>query len=238
MIERERARIIAEKTHIAKLEACIKRRDAVIAGQANSEAQKEQIVRDKYDEYLQSFHDRIDELLEDHQQGYADAKTAYDAERDPVIAQINQIKAQLATYREGDTEPAHHLFDVHIPSLGVTAQMNKTKRFSYVLGSRAADFIWTRIMDPEKVDKATCEQEDCLHRAYGTAMTAHCGICYDQIFKYKRALGNSQVQEALRGVCGKCEIPPVADPQAPAPYPNYTAPTDLPEAATFDVYRA
>ena len=108
MIERERARIIAEKTHIAKLEACIKRRDAVIAGQANSEAQKEQIVRDKYDEYLQSFHDRIDQLLEDHQQGYADAKTAYDEGRDPVIAQINQIKAQLATYREGDTEPAHH----------------------------------------------------------------------------------------------------------------------------------
>ena len=36
-IDAERERIIAEKTHIAKLEACVKRADALVAAQANNE---------------------------------------------------------------------------------------------------------------------------------------------------------------------------------------------------------
>ena len=92
-------------------------------------------------------------------------------------------------------------------------------------------------MDPEKVDRATCEQNDCLHRSFGTDMTAHCGICYDQIFKYRRVLGRAEIQEALKGVCGKCEIPPVADPELPEPYPNYAPPTELPEPSSFEDYR-
>ena len=115
--------------------------------------------------------------------------------------------------------------------------MNKTQRFSYLLGRNVANFIWSKIMDPEKVDRASCEQNDCLHRSYGTDMTANCGICYDQIFNYRRGLGNAQIQEALRGVCGKCEIPPVADPALPAPYPNYSPPEELPEATSFEDYR-
>ena len=92
-------------------------------------------------------------------------------------------------------------------------------------------------MDPEKVDRASCEQHDCFHRSYGTAMTARCGVCYDQIFKYGKHLRNEKIQEALSGVCGKCEIPPVADPALPAPYPNFEPLEDLPEATLFVDYR-
>ena len=92
-------------------------------------------------------------------------------------------------------------------------------------------------MDPEKVDKASCEQNDCLHRSFGTEMTAHCGICYDQIFKKRRVLGRAQIQEELRGVCGKCEIPPVADPALPEPYHDYEPLTELPEPSSFEDFR-
>ena len=59
-------------------------------------------------------------------------------------------------------------------------------------------------MDPEKVDRASCEQHDCLHRSYGTAMTAHCGVCYDQIFNYRRVLKKEDIQDALKGVGVRC----------------------------------
>ena len=109
--------------------------------------------------------------------------------------------------------------------------MNKTTGFSYKLG-RNANFFWSNFIDPTKVDRAFCEQHDCLHRSYGTAMTAHCGVCFDEIFNAVRGPINAQIKKRLKSVCGKCETPPVADPALPAPFPNY-APPEIPEAISF-----
>ena len=116
--------------------------------------------------------------------------------------------------------------------------MTKTKRFTYAMG-RAANFVWTKIFDPTKVDPTECADADCLHRDYGTPMTAHCAVCHDSIFKYKRQLGNPEVQQALKDICGKCEMPPVADPEMPPAFPEYVEPTELASSQpdTFEVYR-
>ena len=104
--------------------------------------------------------------------------------------------------------------------------MTKTKRFTYAMG-RGANFVWTKIFDPAKVDQQECEKEDCLHRDYGTPMTAHCAVCHDSIFKYKRQLGNTEVQEALKNICGKCVMPPDDDPVVSPPFPDYKLPEAL-----------
>ena len=89
--------------------------------------------------------------------------------------------------------------------------MTKTQYFSYQLGSDAANWAWTNLFDPAKVTREICEQEDCLHRCYGTALTANCGTCYDQIFEYAAHLSDPEVQQALKKTCNKCEVPPVED---------------------------
>lgn len=103
--------------------------------------------------------------------------------------------------------------------------MTKTEYFSYALGSGAAGWAWANIFVPEKVTRESCERVDCLHRCYGTAMTSHCGQCYDYVFKYAAHLSNASVQAQLKEVCGRCEVPAVADPEVPAEFPAYADPT-------------
>lgn len=161
------------------MEKCEETADAAVTARETNERKREKLIKTKHDKYLQNYNDRVDELKSKSQQAYVDAKTAYDEKVAPTIAAINKIKANFATYREGDNGPYKATFPVKIPDLGVTVQMNKTKKFTYALGKRASNFIWTKIFDPTKVDPQSCEAEDCLHRHYGTPMTAHCAVCHD-----------------------------------------------------------
>jgi len=115
--------------------------------------------------------------------------------------------------------------------------MTKTQYFSYSLGSGAANWAWATLFDSTKVTRESCEREDCLHRCYGTAMTANCGQCYDQIDKYAKQglLGHPQVQEALKETCNKCAVPPAADQELPPEFQAYVAPT-FKEPKTFVEY--
>ena len=104
--------------------------------------------------------------------------------------------------------------------------MTKTARFSYAM-NRGANFVWTKIFDPAKVSREECEKEDCLHRDYGTPMTAHCAVCHDSIFMNKRQLGKPEVQEKLKNICRKCQMPPADDPPMYPPYDDYELPKEL-----------
>ena len=104
-------------------------------------------------------------------------------------------------------------------------EMTKTEYLSYQLGEGAANWMWATIFDPTKVTRQSCESVDCLHRCYGTPMTSHCGLCYDRIYKYANRMGESSVQAYLQEACGKCEVPPVADPPVPEEFPAYSDPT-------------
>ena len=138
------------------------------------------MIAEKYDSYsLQYDQDRAD-ILAEHRSNYDTKKAEYDAQRGPIIERYSARAIQKADYCaiEKDT-PIGHEFSVQVRGLDMTVDMTKTERFSYLLGTGASNFIWANIFDSEKVSKESCEEEDCLHRCYGTAMTSHCAVCYD-----------------------------------------------------------
>ena len=90
--------------------------------------------------------------------------------------------------------------------------MTKTQYFSYQIGTGYADWAWENLFDPAHVTRETCEEEDCLHRCYGTAMTSNCGLCYDYIFTYASQIGVPEVQQLVKEKCNKCKAPPTEDP--------------------------
>lgn len=138
------------------------------------------MIRRKYDEYVLQYDQLVADTLAEHRSNYDTQKAEYDAQRDPIIERYSTLATQRADYcaTEEDT-PIGYEFSVQVRGLDMTVDMTKTKRFSYLLGSGGSNFIWANIFDSEKVSKESCEEEDCLHRCYGTAMTSHCAVCYD-----------------------------------------------------------
>ena len=117
----------------------------------------------------------------------------------------------------------------------MTIQMTKTQYWSYAIGQGGADWVWANFFDPAHVTRETCEEVDCFHRCYGTAMTANCPICYDTINKEMANLSDPAVQQEILTKCNKCEVPPTADPEVPAEFPAYEEPT-VSEPLTFVEY--
>lgn len=168
-----------------------------------------------------------------HRALYAQAKTEYDAIRDARMKEMDDVKNWFKNYRAPVTKPRGHEYDIPV-ARGVTAKMNLTQNFTFKLRGHA-DWLFSDIVT--NVSRDDCEREDCFHRAYGTDMSAHCGICYDQINKNASKLTrDKEVQAKLKTICGRCTVPPAADPAAPAPFRNYEPPNPLPHAMSLAAF--
>ena len=192
-IERKKEELARRKAELERqqalrlqyLEACQKRLAAYKAADIQRTQRRENKIQEMYDSYSAQYDQDRADILAENRSSYNAQKAEYDAQRDPLIERYSARATQIADYcaTEEDT-PIGHGFPVQIRGLDMTVYMTKTKRFSYLLGERVANFVWANIFDSTKVTKDSCEEADCLHRCHGTAMTSHCAVCYDQILKY------------------------------------------------------
>ena len=142
-----------------------------------------------------------------------------------MIEYYDDAVAGRSDYCATESKPIGSTYEVPIQNTDLTTQMTKTQYFSYSLGSEGAKWAWETLFNSTKVTRETCEDEDCLHRCYGTAMTANCGVCYDTIAKNAKSLNDPDVQQTVKETCHKCEVPPAEDPALPEEFPAYEIPT-------------
>jgi len=146
----------------------------------------------------------VQEARDNYKQDYSDKKADYDAQRDPIVEYYDNVKASRADYCASASQPIGSTSEVPIKNTDMTMKMTKTQYFSYQLGTGAANWVWKNLFNSTKVTRETCEQEDCLHRCYGTAMTSNCAVCYDQIVYNAAYLNQPKVQQSLKETCNKC----------------------------------
>ena len=151
---------------------------------------------------------------------YDQSKNEYDIERNQEIEAANQLTAVKDEYCDWEKNPVGYKFSVRVRGSDTSIEMNKTERFLHLL-ERFNHLIWGNILDPSKVDRETCEAEDCFHRCYGTAQTSYCAECQHQIFRNAFKLNSPRVQVTLKEACSKCQVTPEEDPAISPEFPQY-----------------